>query len=204
MSKVSGIIDVLTRSEMELLHSSALTVLSEVGMRIEHEEALKVLAGVGCKVDFEKQVVKFPSEIVENAVKRMRKDFLPRGEEQSPRYPNRIPMRYTSMHFSTMPRRVRQNFDVNTGGFTIFVYDLDGQRRPSTMQDARDSIRLADALGNIDLVGLPCVATEIPAPLRPVVMTAAVQVGCNGFAPPAAVADDCAHWPRCVHRPMRR
>jgi trimethylamine--corrinoid protein Co-methyltransferase len=61
---------------------------------------------------------------------------------------------------------------VNTGGFTVFVYDLDGHRRPAMLQDVRDSIRLADGLNNIDLIGLPCVASEVPAPLRPVVMTA--------------------------------
>jgi trimethylamine--corrinoid protein Co-methyltransferase len=170
--QVSGMIRVLSQDEMELLHRSALRVLAEVGMRIEHEEALGALEAAGCRVDFDRQVVHFPSEVVENAVARLRRDFVPRGDAQVPRYAKGVPMRYTAMYFSTMPRRIRHDFDVNTGGFTVFVYDLDGQRRPATMQDARDSIRLADALGNIDLIGLPCVANELPARLRPVVMTA--------------------------------
>jgi trimethylamine--corrinoid protein Co-methyltransferase len=172
MSKISGLISVLSWDEMELLHRSALRVLDEVGMRIEHKVALEALAVMGCRVDFDRQVVQFPPEVVENAIARMRKDFLPRGEAQTPRYARQIPMRYTSMCFSTMPRRIRSDFDVNAGGFTVFVYDLDGQRHPSTMQDVRDSIRLADALENINLIGLPCVANEVPAALRPVVMTA--------------------------------
>jgi trimethylamine--corrinoid protein Co-methyltransferase len=81
-------------------------------------------------------------------------------------------MRYTAMYFSSMPRRIHNDFGVNAGGFPPFVYDLDGRRRPATLQDVRDSIRLADALDNIDLVGLPCSASEVPAALRPVVMAA--------------------------------
>ena len=183
MGKVSGLISVLTEKEMELLHRSALRVLAEVGMRIEHEEALAALQAAGCDVDLARQEVKFPPEVVENAVSRLRKDFSPVRQEQDPstiapgegngrRYPHRVPMRYTAMYFTTMPRRIRSDFDVNCGGFSPFVYDLEGNRRPATLQDVRDSIRLADAMEQIDMVGLPCSASDVPAVLRPVVMAA--------------------------------
>lgn len=184
MGKVSGPIRVLSMNEMDLIHHSALRVLAEVGMRIEHEEALNALEAVGCDVDSNRKEVKFPSAVVENAISRLRKDFSPsnaNGEhtctgesEEIPtgRYAQPVPMRYTAMYFTSMPRCVHQNFDVNTGGFPPFVYDLEGRRRPSTLQDVRDSVRLADALDNIDLIGLPCSANEVPAALRPVTMTA--------------------------------
>lgn len=176
MGKVSGLIRVLSDDEMELIHRSALRVLAEVGMRIEHEEALAALEVIGCDVDFDLQQVEFPPEVVENAINRLRKDFAPSaapgGAVFSRRYAEHVPMRYTAMYFTSMPRRIRHNFDVNCGGFPPFVYNLEGSRRPATMQDVRDSIRLADALDNIDLVGLPCSAGEVPAPLRPVVMAA--------------------------------
>ena len=172
MGKVSGLVRVLDQGEMELLHRSALRVLAEVGMRIEHETALEALRAAGCRVDMDRMVVWFPPEVVEQALARLRQGFQPRGAAGASRYAGGVPMRYTAMYFTTQPRRVRPNFDVNAGGFTVFVYDLDGNRRPATMNDARDSIRLADALDNIDLVGLPCIAGEVPAPLRPVVMTA--------------------------------
>ncbi len=172
MGRVSGLVRVLDQTEMELLHRSALRVLAEVGMRIEHETALEALQAAGCRVDFDRQVVWFPPEVVEQAVARLRQGFSPRAGAQTQRYAAGVPMRYTAMYFTTQPRRIHSDFDVNTGGFTVFVYDLEGNRRPSTMQDARDSIRLADALDNIDLVGLPCIASEVPAALRPVVMTA--------------------------------
>ena len=73
MGKVSGLINVLTNDEMELIHNSALRVLAEVGMRIEHDEALHTLDAAGCHIDFRKQEVRFPPHVVENAIGRLRK-----------------------------------------------------------------------------------------------------------------------------------
>ena len=52
------------------------------------------------------------------------------------------------------------------------MYDLEGRRRPATMEDVRASIRLADALDNVDFMGLPVSAQDVPAVMRPVVMAA--------------------------------
>jgi trimethylamine--corrinoid protein Co-methyltransferase len=174
MGKVSGMIQVLDQAEMALIHQSALRILDEIGMRIDHSEARQVLWEAGCRVDPEKKMVYFPPQVVEQALACLRRDFSPMiaGGEMRPRYPERVPMRYTAMYFTSMPRRIHHRFDVNTGGFTMFVYDLDGCRRPATMQDVRDSLRLADALDNIDKAGLPCAANEVPNRLRPVVMAA--------------------------------
>lgn len=185
MGKVSGLIRVLNTDEMELIHNSALRVLAEVGMRIEHEEALNALKSVGCDVNPYRQEVKFPAVVVEKAISKLRKEFatsrvirqhssIAGQSEQvsSSTRPQRVPMRYTAMYFTSMPGHVHHDFDVNTGGFPPFVYDLEGRRRPATLNDVRDSIRLSDALDNIDLIGLPCSANEVPAALRPVTMAA--------------------------------
>jgi len=165
MGSVTGRISVLSPEEMQALHETALRILSEIGMRVDHQGALAYLDGAGCAVDRSTRIVRFPSDVIEASVARMRAQFA--GE---PRYPARIPMRYTAMYFSTFPRQPRPAYDANTGGFVPFVLGLDGQRRQATMEDVRASIRLADALPNIDLVGLPCSAQEVPATLRPVVM----------------------------------
>jgi len=173
MGKVGGLIHLLSADEMALIHRSALQLLAEPGMRIDHLEALAALEAAGGRVDFDRRIVRFPPEMVETAIGRLRRDFSPApAAARSPRYPERVPMRYTAMYFSSMPRRIRPDFDANAGGFPPFVYDLEGRRRPATLQDVRDSIRLADALDNIDLVGLPCSAQDVPPALRPVVMAA--------------------------------
>ena len=167
MSRVTGLISVLNQDEMQRIHDAAVDILKTVGMRIEHEEALGYLEQHGCQVDHNSQVVKFPALITEETVERMRTAHArPRPIE------DRAPMRYTAMYFSTQPRRVRPDFDVNTGGFPPFILDLEGTRRRATMQDVRDSIRLADRLEHIDMAGLPCSAQEVPHTLRPVVMAA--------------------------------
>ncbi|MGQ9554716.1 MAG: trimethylamine methyltransferase family protein [Anaerolineae bacterium] len=167
MGTVSGKISVLSQEDMQALHDTAVRILAEVGMRIDHAEALAYLDGAGCKVDKGNCHVLFPPDVVNKAAERMRQQFA-----RPARYRERIPMRYTAMYFSTFPRRPRPSFDVNTGGFPPHVLTLERQRRYANMQDVRDSIRLADALPNIDMVGLPCSAQEVPPKLRPVVMAA--------------------------------
>jgi len=167
MGKARGLISYLDKEEMDRLHFGALDILREVGMRINNTEALGYLEDFGCMVDHGSQIVKFPTDLVENAVNRMRKDFSLSGRGK-----NAIPMRYGEMYFSTKPSVLHNNFKSNAGGFPAYVLDLDGNRRAATMTDVTDSIRLADALENIDLVGLPCSALDIPLEMRPVTMAA--------------------------------
>lgn len=167
MSGVFGKISILSNDEMKALHQTAVRILSEVGMRIDHLDALEYLHGAGCKVEKGSRTVLFPPNLIERSAARMRTQFA-----GAARYSERIPMRYTAMYFSTFPRRVRSNYDANTGGFVPYVLPIEGARRQATTQDVRDSIRLADALPNIDLVGLPCATQEVSPKLRPIVMAA--------------------------------
>ena len=167
MGKAEGVIKYLSLDEMDRLHRGALSILEDIGMRIGHPEARSYLKAAGCYLDEAAGVVKFPRNIVENAINRMRKDYTLAGRDGL-----KSPMRYTEMYLSTIPKTINTNFTANAGGFPPFVIDLDGNRRPAAMQDVIDSIRLADALENVDLVGLPCSAQEIPFELRPIVMTA--------------------------------
>ena len=167
MGKAKGLIRFLDREEMERVHNGALRILEDVGMRVDHHEALEYLEKSGCIVDWNSNVVKFPEAVVETAIGKMRKDF-----SLTDRQGVVMPMRYTEMYMCSKPARLYDNFAVNAGGFPAYVLDLDGNRRMATMQDVVDSIRLADALENVDLIGLPCSAQEIPHEMRPVVMTA--------------------------------
>ncbi len=167
MGRIIEPIRVLTREEMELIHRSALVVLEEVGMRIASHEALDYLEAFGCRVNRASMVVRFPPDVVQGAVDQMRAAYAD---------PNRIPqkmaVRYSQIYFSTRPHQVRTDFTTSTGGFCMFIYDLEGRRRLATMEDVRASIRLADALENVDFMGLPVSAQEIPFPMRPIVMAA--------------------------------
>jgi trimethylamine--corrinoid protein Co-methyltransferase len=152
---------------MESIHQAALQILDEVGMWIESEEALDYLEAYGCRVDRDSRLVRFPADLVQAGVDRMRQAYANPG-----RIPQRMSVRYSEIYFSTRPHQVHPDFAANTGGFCVFIYDLEGHRRPATMVDVQASIRLADALENIDFMGLPVSAQDIPAVMRPVVMAA--------------------------------
>ena len=167
MGKLIEPIRYLNQDEMNRIHQAALRILDEVGMQVDSREALEYLQAFGCRVDFDRRRVKFPGDLVQATVDRMRQ-----ANADPNRIPRRMSVRYSQIYFSTMPHHIHTDFSGSAGGFNINILDLDGQRRPATMQDVRAAIRLADALGNIDFMGLPVSAQDIPSVMRPVVMAA--------------------------------
>jgi trimethylamine--corrinoid protein Co-methyltransferase len=136
-------------------------------MWVDHPQALEHLRAAGCRVDMDRRTVKFPPEVVGAAVARMRRNFQTPG-----RQPARMSVRYSQVRFDAQPFRVHDDFTVSAGGFCVFICDLDGRRRPATLQDVRQSLKLADRLDQIAYTGLPCAAQDVPVKVRPVVMAA--------------------------------
>ena len=167
MGKLIEPIRYLNQEEMQRIHQAALRILDEVGMQVDSKEALEFLKAFGCWVDFDQRRVKFPSDLVQATVDRMRQ-----ANADPKRIPQRMSVRYSQIYFSTMPHHIHTDFSGSAGGFNIYILDLDGQRRLATMEDVRTAIRLADALGNINFMGLPVSAQDIPSVMRPVVMAA--------------------------------
>jgi trimethylamine---corrinoid protein Co-methyltransferase len=157
----------LDQEEMERIHRAALRILEEVGMQVESPEAMGYFERFGCRVDYDHRRVRFPGELVQTAVDRMRQ-----ANANPARIPQRMSVRYSQIYFTTMPHRIHRDFSASAGGFNMHILDLDGRRRLATMEDVRAAIRLADALGNINFMGLPVSAQEISPVMRPVVMAA--------------------------------
>ena len=165
MGKLIEPVRYLNEEEMQLIHQSALRILDEVGLQVDSEEALEYYQQSGCRVDFDRSRVTFPPHIVQAFV-----DHMLEANADPNRIPQRMAVRYSQIYFTTMPHHIHTNFSANAGGFNIFFLDLDGHRRPATIQDVRSAIRLANALDNIDFMGLPVSAQEVPSIMRPVVM----------------------------------
>jgi len=157
----------LASGEMQAIHESALRILERTGMWVDHLGALEYLRAAGCRVDMDRRTVKFPEDIVESAVARMRRHF-----QDPDRWPKRTSVRYSQVRFDTQPLRIHEDFTVSAGGFCCFIADLDGRRRHATLEDVRQSLRLADRLDQIAYTGLPCAAQDVPVSVRPVVMAA--------------------------------
>ncbi|MCK4277508.1 MAG: trimethylamine methyltransferase family protein, partial [Phycisphaerae bacterium] len=154
----------LSAEETETIHRNALRILGQIGMRIDHDEALKYLTAAGCKVNFEARHVLFPEDIVDSRVEKMRRDFAARSE------PQRTAARYSHVRFKAEPLRIREDFTVSAGGYCVFIYDTDGLRRPATLNDTRDALRLTAQLDQITHTGLPVAAQDVPLPIRQIVM----------------------------------
>lgn len=167
MGCLSEPIRFLNREEMGKIHLTALEILATVGMKVDHIEALEYLENVGCKVNWKKRVVKIPEDITQKYVDKMKSDY-----RKDNRIPQEMRVRYSQIRFRREKFKIHHEFSVNTGGFCPFIYDLNNNRREATIKDVRDAIKLVNHLDNITYTGLPCVAQEIPAVLRPVAMAA--------------------------------
>jgi len=157
----------LSRPEMDTIHHAAVRILERTGMWVDHIDALEYLRAAGCRVDMDRRTVRFPPDVAESAVARMRRNF-----QDTHRWPKRTSVRYSQVRFDAQPFCVHDDFTVSAGGFCCFVWDLDGERRYATLQDVRQSLKLADRLDEIAYTGLPCAAQDVPVEVRPVVMAA--------------------------------
>lgn len=151
---------------METIHRNALRILSEIGMRVDHDEALDYFLAAGCKVDRQARHVRFPEQVVESAVKKLWRDYAERET------PERMAVRYSHVRFRKEPFRVHPDFTVSAGGYCMFIHDLDGVRRPATLQDTRDALKLVAQLDQIAYTGLPVAAQDVPLPVRQIRMAA--------------------------------
>lgn len=156
----------LSPDEMETIHRNALRILSEIGMKIDHDAALDYLTAAGCRVDRVTRQVRFPEPVVEALVRKLRSDYAAREE------PERMSVRYSHVRFRKEPFQVHTDFTVSTGGYCMFICDLDGVRRPATLQDTRNALKLAAQLDQIAYTGLPVAAQDVPLPIRQIRMAA--------------------------------
>jgi len=122
---------VFSEDALDAIHSASLEVLEKTGIKIVHgERILKMLKDNGCTVDFEKGLVRFPSYVVEEAVKKTPKTFVMHG--RNPKYDCKLDGRH--IYFTTSTE-------------TTSTVDLKTREwRPSTMDDLEKLTRVTDAL----------------------------------------------------------
>ena len=58
----------LTEDEVEDIYLGALEVLERAGLKVQDPDCIDIFADAGCKVDRETHIVRFPPEVVEDAV----------------------------------------------------------------------------------------------------------------------------------------
>ncbi len=141
--------DIISADEVAHLHESALRILEEQGIRVLLPEARGLLAEAGADADEESQMVRFDRGLVEQSLA-----LAPQTIEILGRSPERNVL-LGGRHLATIP----------VAGPPA-VSDLDGGKRPGTLADFRDFVRLTQHFDVLHMTG-PCVEPQdVPAQAR--------------------------------------
>lgn len=140
-------------SDLESLHWGTLDVLENAGIKVFSEECLKLLEDAGCTVDHGASSAMIPGQLVEEAIRKAKKDFTLCA--RNPKYDVVLD-----------GRRVHCCTDGN--GTSVMDFET-GRRRASTSKDLAMVGKVANALDSAHIFW-PCVSSQdIPDHLRHVV-----------------------------------
>lgn len=127
-------VKVLNQGQIQAIHSTSLQILKKVGVKIPHPKILNLLNKIGAKVDENTQTVRFAPELVQECIDKSTKQYTLYGRNKE----KKINFGSGDKVFLSSP------------GQYSWV-DKDGkQRRPPKLEDARDAIKMGDALENIN------------------------------------------------------
>lgn len=128
-------LEVLTSDQRSQVHERTLHVLGHTGMRVDSDEGRRILKEAGALVDEATRIVRFPPELVEDALAAAPRRFALGGRRPGWRLP--------------------MNADESTlcldGGSTLLLDRQTGERRRSTHADWLEATRLCDALEEIGM-----------------------------------------------------
>lgn len=134
----------LSDDQVERLHHASLEILDRTGVCLYEEECLDLLKKAGVKVT-EGNRVRIPPGMVEWAL-----SIAPKRVVLCDRHGNRV-----------MPLE-RNNVFFGPGSDCPYVLDhRSGERRPGTLQDIVEAIRVCDALPNIDFLMSICIVSDV-------------------------------------------
>ncbi len=125
--------NVLSDEQIRKTHAAALEVLDKVGVALSHPKAQEALSGLGARVSDDRKRVFLPPDLVQKMLDRAPREFVFAGRD--PQYD--LVMK-------------QGNSFIRSAAGPIYHYDiLTGRSRNLTLDDARDAVRLVNALPNI-------------------------------------------------------
>jgi len=133
--------EVMTHSEMEMIHQGVMRILGEMGMEIQNQKLLAVCAEYGCSVDFDRQRVRFPVAIVEQFLERVDK-----------------------VNWD----KVRPEISATAGVYHSFYHEPNTQRLlPWNEEFLINYFKLARSLPNVGSADMLGCRLPVPSPLEP-------------------------------------
>jgi len=125
----------LSEDQLQDLHNATIEVLNEVGIKLMHPDALELMKANGCIVDFDAQLVKIPEDVLMKYLGMAPDEITLYGRD--PKY--------------DVALNATNDVYVMGGAGALNYLDLEGERKPSTMQALENFTRLEDSLENMDI-----------------------------------------------------
>ncbi len=145
-------LQLLSSSDIEQIHQSALEHLENVGVLFDHEEGLKILQNTGCTVDFEAKTAKFPPALVKKAIESAPEQFNLYGRNGD----LIIELGRGQTYFAPGP------------GCPSILADSGIETRRGSYKDLVLSTKVADVLPKISLNSTTIAPDDIPVEIRDV------------------------------------
>ncbi|MBW2121841.1 MAG: trimethylamine methyltransferase family protein [Deltaproteobacteria bacterium] len=137
---------VLNDQELSEIDRASRELLEDVGVSVHHEEALEVYRRAGAKVDFNRQRVRLPSYLIDDALSKCSPSIRLYGRNGA------SPLTVGGM---------RSYF--GTVGFATNVLDMEtGVHRAVLSPDLEDMFRLADVLDPPEFILTPATPKDVP------------------------------------------
>ncbi len=138
-----------SQDRLEAIHDTALRVIEELGIKVLNDEARSYYKQAGASVDEESQLVKIDRALVASALESAPGEFIIHG---------RTPTANVSMGGDNVAF-------VCVGG-APHISDLDHGKRPATLEDTRNIIKLCEHFDVIHLQSPNVESQDIPVHLR--------------------------------------
>ncbi|RLI45353.1 hypothetical protein DRO69_05465, partial [Candidatus Bathyarchaeota archaeon] len=124
-----GHLKLLSDDEIVHIHETSLKILQEIGIKVFSKKVQSLLAENGAKVDAPRSIVKIPSSLVEEALKKAPSEMVLCGRD--PKHDLKIPS---------------ENFTfVALSGFATFMRDLETEeKRMTTASDLKNFLIIGD------------------------------------------------------------
>lgn len=153
-------VDILSKDQIEEIHSATMEVLEKVGVEVLDQEGLNVLKKGGARIDGSRAYI--PSWMVKRALSTV---------------PSRVTLSDRNGETALVLEKNRIYY--GTGSDTPYVLDLDGKRRRVLIQDVINAARLCDALENIDFIMSAGLASDVPPEQNDIYQVEAMVSNCT-------------------------
>ena len=161
---------ILSDAELRRMHEASLTILRHTGVLVQHPEVVQMLVSAGASVESARPIVHLPETLVMDSIARAGKTYVLHGRDAQ------RTARFGAGELMLMS---------SPGQHAWFDAQTD-QLRPATLDDAREAIRLGDALPNINIVGAMAQPAGMEDRFREVLLAAELIKGTTSRRAPGS------------------